>query len=569
MNWRWLLFLQMSVCAVQTAAGAWLGVCSGESPNPTARLLAEYASPQKMRTSLFVDSMPLPNCAAVELPFAAQAVITGRLVSPGLGNSLGSGFGLLGRMHEQRFQVSEIVPYSENVAVPPIPLGVELGGQLVASAFGIEGRASVWRHNGHITLDCSAGKRTAGMILRMPFRGLPRAIALSVSVSYSANGDFESGLSDTSRATLGDPLPLAKLSAASDTFHIDVPEKQLDVERVESLTITCPESAAKFELDSLQFDPKHARPVVTSHALWVWQSAAWMQSPEALLNKLAKANVDTLYVNVPIDVREAKVAQSRELEDFVNAASKRGVRVWAVVGDPGAVIDSERAVFARYPVAYARYNLSVPATAKLAGVQFDIEPYLNPGYALDPAAWYEAYLETLLQLKQAAVLPIDVVVPYWWADQQTAGGSLMDRLAPVVDSVTMMNYRTEPALIKRFAQPFLEWGARYRRAVHIALESGPIPDEVQQHYRPARQGEVALISFSPHLALLEFDRALSFPESFSKGQTFLLSHATPVSGNATTFAGRRDALLKLLPELERLWSAWPCFAGAALHEFEP
>jgi len=33
--------------------------------------------------------------------------------------------------------------------------------------------------------------------------------------------------------------------------------------------------------------------------------------------------------------------------------------------------------------------------------------------------------------------------------------------------------------------------------------------------------------------------------------------------------GRRDALLALLPELERLWSAWPAFAGMALHEFEP
>jgi len=61
-------------------------------------------------------------------------------------------------------------------------------------------------------------------------------------------------------------------------------------------------------------------------------------------------------VTVPINTQEASVEHAHELEAFVSAATKRGVNIWAVVGDPGAVIESERAVFARYPVAYARYN---------------------------------------------------------------------------------------------------------------------------------------------------------------------------------------------------------------------
>jgi len=49
----------------------------------------------------------------------------------------------------------------------------------------------------------------------------------------------------------------------------------------------------------------------------------------------------------------------------------------------------------------------------------------------------------LRQLRQASALPIEVDVPFWWADQQTANGPLMDRLAAVVDGVTVMNYRTD------------------------------------------------------------------------------------------------------------------------------
>ena len=568
MNWRWL-FLPLGMGIMQTTSGAWLGICSSNPPSATARLLAEYSSPRKVRTALFVDAAPLPDCAAVELPFPQESVISGRLVSSASGTALKSGFALTGSPVGQQFQISDIVPYAEKDEVKTIPLDVELIDQFDVSAFGVEGRAFASHNNGRITLECGAGNRAAGMVLRVPFRGLPHTIPLSVSAAYTANGVFETGLSDTRRASSGDPLPLARLRAATATVQVEVPHRGLDSDLVESFTIACPQQAARFELTSLKIKPKIEHPAVASRASWIWQPDKWINSPEALLDKFAKAGVGTLFVTVPINTQQATVEHPHELEAFVTAATKRGVKIWAVVGDPGAVIESERAMFARYPVAYARYNSNVPAMAQLSGIQFDIEPYLNAGYALDPAVWYEAYLDTLRQLKQASALPIEVDVPFWWADQQTANGPLMDRLAPVVNGVTVMNYRTDPAQIKRLAQPFLEWGVRQHRAVRIALESGPIPDEIQRHYLPARSGEVALIAIGSNQVLLEFDRMQSFPDSSSMTQTFQLSHTTPVPGSATTFAGQHDVLLKLLPELEKLWSAWPSFAGTALHEFEP
>jgi len=568
MNWRCLVLL-LGMGVVQSSSGAWLGICSDKPSGTTARLLAEYISPQKERTALLMDATPLPECTAVEIPFALESVVSGTLLSSATGAALKSGFALTGSHVGQQFKISDIAPDVEKADTGTIPLDVELIDQLGISAFSAEGRASASRSDGHITLECSPGHRPAGMVLHMPFLGLAHTIPLSVSVSYVSNGTFETGLSDARRTSIGDPLTLARLRAATASIKINVPRHGLDSDLVESFTIACPQRAARFELTSLQIKPKTERTGITSRASWIWQPDTWMNSPEALLDKFSRAGVGTLFVTIPINSREETVEHPNELKAFVNAATKRGMKIWAVVGDPGAVIESERAVFARYPAAYADYNANVPSSARLGGIQFDIEPYLNAGYTLNPAVWCEAYLDTLRQLKQASALPIEVDVPFWWVDQQTANGSLLDRLASVVDGVTVMNYRTDPVQIKHLAQPFLEWGMRHKRRVRIALESGPIPDEIQRHYHPARSGDMALVSVGSNQVLLAFDRMQSFPESSATVQLFQLSHATPVPGSATTFAGQHDALLKLLPDLEKLWGAWSSFAGTALHEFEP
>jgi hypothetical protein len=566
---RLFVLLSLSALGVHAASAAWLGVCSGERVDPPGRLLARYQSPEGTWTALVVSAAPLPGCTTAELPIAAETVVAGRLLSPGLAAALAPGFALMGSAADHGIAEGGIVPRDRHGDLATVPAGVDLNDQFAPGAFGSEDRAVVRRGNGRIALDCSAGTSAAGMVLRMPYRGLPRAVSLAASIGYSANGAFVWSISDARRAASGDPLPIASLPAAASTSLTDIPRSGIDAASVESITFACPREAARLELRSFVIEPKSSRARAPLRALWAWQPDAWMRTPGALLEKLARAGADTLFVTVPLDAHAGSVAQPRALEAFVEDAHRRGVHVWAVVGDPAAVIESERAAFARFPAAYARYNRAVRAEARLAGVQFDVEPYLNAGYALDTVAWHEAYLATLRQLRRAGDLPLDVAVPYWWADQQSASGRLIDRLAEVADSLTVMNYRTAPAEIKRFAQPFLEWGVQHTRMVRIALESGPIPDAVQHHYGTARSGEAALVRIGPQPVMLQFDRPLTLPDSFAAVQVFRRSHATPVPGNRTTFAGRREALLKLLPELEGLWSAWPAFAGTALHEFEP
>jgi len=235
-----------------------------------------------------------------------------------------------------------------------------------------------------------------------------------------------------------------------------------------------------------------------------------------------------------------------------------------VVGDPRAIFPGERPKFVRRAEAYAAYNRRVDRQARLAGIQYDIEPYVLPGYQLDPEPWNSAYLETISALKAAAAMPLEVVLPFWYEQQKVQGRTLLDRLAPYVDSVAVMDYRTDPTLLQQFAEPFLSWGMRTGRPVRIALEAGALPDQLRRHYRPAASGELWLSRVDGSDVLILLKRPLRNP----RGPAFRYSHASQFLASRMTFHKNEANLTALTPSLEAQFGAWSSFAGLAFHGLE-
>lgn len=296
-------------------------------------------------------------------------------------------------------------------------------------------------------------------------------------------------------------------------------------------------------------------------ALWVWQPEAWRVRPGELFGLLAANAADTVFVTVPVTADRTQVADPGALERFVTHASARDFRVWVVAGDARAVLPAERTGYAERARAYADYNRSVAAEARLSGLQLDIEPYLNPGYGIDIEGWLAAYLDTLAQVRAQAAMPLDVALPFWWGRQPYRGGMFLDHLTPLVDVVTVMNYRTDRRQLLDFAEPFLAWAARAQRSVRIGLETGPIPDEALRVYRGSREGELWLVPLQENVLVVLLDE----PRVNPAGSAFAYSHTTPWRGNSITFRSHLPALRELLPQLEAAWSGWPSFAGVALH----
>jgi hypothetical protein len=304
--------------------------------------------------------------------------------------------------------------------------------------------------------------------------------------------------------------------------------------------------------------PATTRPA-PKRALWAWNPDAWRKNPEALFDLLAVNGADTVFITAPVSVE--RVLEPGPLAIFIEQAAKQGVRVWAVIGDPRAVLPAERPKYAAFARAYLEFNRGAPPAGRLAGLQLDIEPYLNEGYHAEREAWLDAYLDTVAQARAGGGMPIDVAVPFWWGTQTLRGERLLDRLAPLVESVTVMNYRTDRRQLLASAEPFLAWGAAASRGVRIALELGPIPDESLRVYRPTDgNAELWLVPAGGRAIAVLLERPAKLP-----GQGLGYSHTVPRPGNRVSFRNNLPALRKLLPELEAQWRAWPPFAGVALH----
>lgn len=306
--------------------------------------------------------------------------------------------------------------------------------------------------------------------------------------------------------------------------------------------------------------PPFAPRVPPVRSLWAWQPALWLERGQDTLQRLDRWGGRLVYVTVPVD-EAGEVGDAARLAGFLEDARRQGIDVWAVDGEPRSVLPFERGRLLERVRAYAAFNRRQPADLRLGGLQLDVEPYLL-SLAGEHAALHQAYVDTVSAARAAARMPLEVAVPFWWIDRKVPNGSFTSALAGAVDTIAVMDYRTDPALIERFAVPWLRWGVEHDRGVRIALEAGPIPDEPRAHFRPDERGELWHVRVGPQDVLVLFDREVAL----LAGQAFAYSHASRFRGETLTFRGRTDALRDLLPALERTFSRWRSFRGIALHE---
>ena len=452
------------------------------------------------------------------------------------------------------------MPLHEDSPAPAsLPLAAELIPRLSVAAFGAANRASIKQEASGIFLDCASGSTPAGALLRSRAGTLPAGASVTVKLETDASGSFHFGTADAAREQLGEPLILGTINPGTSSLLFPLPA-DLQTEGWRFWVVSCPASSAKLAIRSIQLQPQQSRP--TPHrALWVWEPSAWQKRPEALLKLLAENAANTVFVTITLTSGNSRVAEPAVLERFVTEASKAGISVWAVVGDPLAVLPEGRRQYVDMARAYAAYNRGAPPGARLAGLQLDIEPYLNRGYHIDTEGWLSAYLETLSQVRAHATMPLDVAVPFWWGRQPYRDGMFLDHLRPLVEVVTVMNYRTERQQIMDFAEPFLAWGVRARKSIRIGLEAGPIPDESQHIFRNSAQGDLWLVPLGTNALML----SLNTPQANPAGTAYHYSHTLDRKSNNITFHQNIGTMRKLLPELENMWHAWPSFDGIALH----
>lgn len=463
---------------------------------------------------------------------------------------------------DARFQPYQITAAPGPTPSVALPFGQPLLPLLAATPFGSEERATVTHSApGRVTLTCRRGERPAGLVLHAPGKHLPRAAAGSLRLAVAADAGFSVGL-----ATAGqDPRVLQPIgmAAAPATISVPLPEtgRAAAAQAPDALVVVCPDTAATLSLTDAQLLPGGA-PRAPARAGWAWKTDRWLDGGGDLLRAARQYRIRTLYISVQID--GGRLAQPAALARFIRQASANGVAVWAVEGDPGMVLGPGRGQALRRLRAILQYQSAAAAHARLAGVQYDIEPYLLPGYAENPEDIALQWRDTLGELGAAAgPLPMDVVLPFWILGSPGATQVLSSVRAPG-RSITVMAYRSDPAAIQAAAEPLLAWGALNRVPVHVALEAGPLPDELTQHYALDHSAEKSImwtIPMDDTEMLVRLDR----PLRLERGHGYQWTHDSLTPASQISFLGNWPRMRAAVDALQHVFPAWTSYAGMSLH----
>jgi hypothetical protein len=551
--------------AAAPAHAAWLHACPGtDGAVPT---YAVDAAPRRAGcTSIPLD---LPSPAAVETLYP---------LAPG--ETPGATILLLGDVSDGRFAVGEhelpapaaaapsagASSVADNAPRDPMPLHANLLAGMRLRTFGIEERVQAQLEDGRLRVGCRPGQRAAGVVLSGPWT-MPRAdVVLAARAANGAKG-FTWQAADAARVARDDAVDLAPLAGPPGALHLALPPG-LDRGDWRQFVLLCPQTAATLQLEALALEPA-APPKTAPRATWVWRPGEWIDHGAALLDWASAHGIGVLFVTVPL--RDGAAVRSPDLlADFVRQAGKRGVKIYSVDGDPHMVLGSNLPDVAKRGQAYAAYNAAHDPDARLAGMQFDVEPYLLPDSVLAPAQRDASYLAMARALKDVAAasgtLELEFVVPFWWGKKR----ALLDGLAPYADRLAVMDYRTDPDQVYAFAVPFLDWAQRHGRQARIALEAGGIDAQTQRRYVRADAGEpadlvAASIGGRQVLALLRAP-APAAPAAPSVNGRYRLAGTRILDGSATTFHADKAAMLRLLPGFEADFGAWSAYGGVALHE---
>jgi hypothetical protein len=509
-------------------------------------------------TVLVASAAPqLPGCRATSL--GVDAALVESLYPLPASDTAARTILLHGAPGEAPFKPSNHeLPQPERPGTPPqrrlTPLRANLLDEARVRPFGVEERVRLTHADGRLRLECGAGQRAAGVLIDGPWQ-LPLA-DLRLAARYRASGVFSLQAADDASAAREASYPLGELAATGREAALALPAR-LDRAGWRQFVLLCPPGAATLALEHLALEPVAGAP--QPRAAWIWERAQWRDAPDALLAWAGREKIGELFIVVPL--AGPAVREPARLAAFVRRAHRAGIAVTAVEGDPHMVLPSQRAATVDRARAYAAYNRAAAPGERLRAMQFDVEPYLLDDAVLDPAARDREYLAMAGALHAAAAgMPLEFVVPFWWSDRR----ELLDGLAAAADGLALMDYRTDPDQIVRFALPLLDWGTRHGKRVRIALEAGRVAPELQRRYvrvEPDAAGSLLLAQAGATQVLV----LLRQPVKAASAPLYRLAGERTLDGSATSFHGRRDGLRALLPALERDFSAWPAFAGIALH----
>jgi len=497
------------------------------------------------------------GCEFIELPAPVSKVLWARWVpkpmAPGTSSVQvdGTGYGSSFNPLIVRFGA----PSSENRTPPaPLPVGISLLGRLTPRPYGLEERVTIEAKPDALEIDCRVGEKQAGVVLQPGHAQFPRNVSAQLKIWAEGSKGFSAGLAVQG----GTPASTEPLRAGSPlTLR---PSTEFAPSSIPWLVLTCPAEGGTLSVKNVEVIVTQGQRRPVPRSAWAWEESLWREEGSTLIARAVNAGINRLIVSVQVE--DGRIRDEDAFHTFVAKARRNGIDIVIVEGDPAMALDHGRTVALTRLAAIEQYQRDAPAASKISGVQYDIEPYSTQAYANYPSLVLAGWAETFDALWRATTLPLDIVLPWWLADNAEAS-AVLGSAKRAASIVTVMAYRTRSEEIQIAAEPFLAWGQQNGVPIHVALEAGPVEPESSRTYLADQVGELVVLPHENGSLIVQFNE----PLWASRGTTFRMGRDLVTTAERTSFLGDRDRMARVANDLLTIFCAWSSFSGLAFHGY--
>jgi hypothetical protein len=417
----------------------------------------------------------------------------------------------------------------------PAPPGVNLVRQLEWTPFGVEERVQEKATKDDIpSWVMKPGSAPAGLYAarswRIPQYGGGESWSLELVVRGS--GRIKAGLAADNGRGFGDAsiLGTIDLTAEDRTCSWKISGGLSEAKQLRLVLLSTNEAHAELTVTSALFRTAHAPSKTVRPELGIWNWSTKPEEWERLQPKWKHAGIKILQLALPRDMEDGPAGALASLSGL----RSDGFQVVAVEGDPHMILPQEK------PAVLARHKQLLAWHGKyLDGIQYDVEPYLLPGFRLEPELWHEHWLGMYEALTAGrAPTKVEPVVPFWLI-AQPAARKLLKGLASRSARVVVMNYRSDAGDAAAWATAWLEWSKQQQCPVALAVECGPVADLQSSTFRRADRGTLWMKSWPGHGTAVVLFKSEVGPDA--GGVSFALARQGIVPGSATSLQGKNPA----------------------------
>lgn len=385
----------------------------------------------------------------------------------------------------------------------------------------------------------------------------------SLHLRGQATGSIRLALEDQARSRLEDNVPVATVTGAFD-LTIPLPQigRQLDLRKLTALVVTTQEAQAGLRLEELTL--RQERPAATRAphvGLWVWSYRAAVTDPAPVFATCKRQGCTRLLIQMPSLSDDAALWQA--YAEFFSKAQEAGIEAVALDGYPAAIYEPQKLVET------VQRLLRLVEPRALAGVQFDIEPYLLPGFQ-DDESGSRRYLNTIDVLHEAigGRTRLSMVIPFWLTSLTLAGRPLAYAVMDRVDEIAVMSYRTNLDELLAISDDTLRYGDLIGTSVWLAVETTALPVERRVILKRDPRPELADAVLDHDRQQLRLAPMAAGPDEGHRREWFRVHHRVTVRPERITFAGRSRS--EVSSAVNRLLESVPhrSFAGILIHDLD-